>query len=203
MRGPLSEIDGLRSRSRRGQLPWYSVLSPSCCHSCLGTVTPGGGQKHRCIQVPEAARAYNNNIILCQPWVKVSPSCEGLIDGCCKSMLRVLHGGFIAHRENGAGCIQLTELSLCFFQPFTIQGFQNKCMIETKLACVQKINFIYLNCDDMICHHILERNLQVLQCPLVIFPSNTNKYQYSCLVIRLKRVWTDDEHWYVSVDKEI
>lgn len=42
---PLSEIDGLRRRLRRGQFPWYSVLSPSCCHSCLGSVTPGGGDR--------------------------------------------------------------------------------------------------------------------------------------------------------------
>lgn len=39
VRGPVSEIDGLRSGSQRGQLPGCTVLSPSCCHFCLGGAT--------------------------------------------------------------------------------------------------------------------------------------------------------------------
>lgn len=58
VRGPVSEIDGLRSGSRRGQLPGCTVLSSSCCHFCLGGATQSGGdskggKNHRCIQVPE------------------------------------------------------------------------------------------------------------------------------------------------------
>lgn len=54
---PLSEIDGLRRRLRRGQLPWYSVLSPSCCQSCLGSTTPGcagraGGERNGRLKAP-------------------------------------------------------------------------------------------------------------------------------------------------------
>lgn len=62
---PLSEIDGLRSRLRRGQLPRYSISSLSYCHSCLGSEAPGWGerrwavwgQKNLCIGVPGAQRA--------------------------------------------------------------------------------------------------------------------------------------------------
>lgn len=96
VRRHLSEIDGLRSKSRRGQLPWHNVSSPFCCHSCLGSVTLGkrGSQKRTTAsrsQRLSPAQTYHNNIILCQPWVKVSPTWRGLIDGCYKTMLSMLH----------------------------------------------------------------------------------------------------------------
>lgn len=44
VRRPLSEIDGSRSRSTKGQLPWRGVSSLSFCHPCLGRVIPGVGE---------------------------------------------------------------------------------------------------------------------------------------------------------------
>lgn len=126
--GPLSEIDGWKCRLRRGQLPWYSVSSLSCCHSCMWLRVEGregsgpGAQsasasKSQRLNIP---RACHNNNILSQSWAKVSPTWRGLIDGCCKSMSRVQHGVY-RRGENGGDCRQLAQFSLtplCFtFRP--------------------------------------------------------------------------------------
>lgn len=128
----LSEIDGLRSRSRRGQLPWYSVLSLSCCHSCLGGVTPAKSAASRSPRQPRPTAIISFNasrewkfLQLAEGWLMA------VVNQCWKCCV-----GFYSW---GKWCRLYTTLPnpLCFFSPLYYSRFftfQNKCAIETKLT---------------------------------------------------------------------
>lgn len=148
MRRPLSEIDGLKSRSRRGQLPWYGVLSPSRCRSCLGRVKEGEAKSTAASMSQRQPRPttiisfYVSHewkfLQLGEGWLMaaVNQSWE-----CCME--------FYGWGKWCSLCTTHTTLPnpLCLYLPFTIQGFcafQNKRVIETKLTmCIAYRNSLW------------------------------------------------------------
>lgn len=141
VRKPVSDIDGLRSRSRRGHLPRYRVSSSSCCHFCSGSEWKNETLLHPKSQELNSHQASHNNTTLSQPNVKVSSTRERQIDDCCKSMLRVLQGKCCRISTTHPTVYNLI-LSL---KERLLRGLNVTCSVTSCVNCTLKVIFYHLN----------------------------------------------------------